>query len=147
MNRSLQEKSASRLAAAQLLYQVALTDAAINAEKLMHGYSEQLAEEGKSAIRPNMAYLRKLLSGVAEHGEALEPWVDKMLVADWKKERMSPLLLAILRLGVFELAHFPELPAPVIISEYTGLSERFFGEAETGFVGAALAALARELRG
>ena len=153
MNRSLEEKSSARLAAVQLLYKAAMTGEKPNPERMATDYQHFL-EENKDApkeahlspVPPSMAYLKKLLSGVTEHAGALEPWVEKCLTADWKKERMSPLLLAILRLGVFEIAHFRTLKPAILINEYVSLTGRFFGEAETGFVNASLNKVAAEMR-
>ena len=147
MNRSLQEKSAARLAAVQLLYKTALTGGKLAPARLMAEYQEYLAEEEKPPVKPNATLLSKLLEGMEAHGEAIEPWVEQCITGAWKKERMSPLLLAILRLGIFELAHFRETKTPVIVNEYATLTGRFFGAAETGFVNAALNAVAVELRG
>lgn len=141
-NRSLQAKSAARLAAAQLLYTSAMSGKAADATRLMAEY-DAMAEGG---VAPNKTLLRALLEGVITHAEALEPWVEKALTGEWKKARMSPLLLAILRLGVFELTHFHETKAPIIINEYVTLTGRFFESGETGFVNAALNALAKEIR-
>lgn len=151
MNRSLQEKSSARLAAAQLLYKAEMSGEKVKPEKLASEYEHYAAEENpKEAALPQVPasqkYLVALLSGVAEHQEALEPWLDQTLDRDWKKERMSPLLLAILRLGIFELAHHRNLSSGVIASEYTALAGRFFSEAETGFVNAALTRLASSIR-
>lgn len=150
-NRSLQEKSSARLAAAQLLYKAEMSGEKVKPEKLLREYGAYAQEDNKKeAAMPQVAasekYLLTLLTGIAQHTDALEPWLDKLLDRDWKKERMSPLLLAILRLGIFELAHHRNLKPAVIISEYTGLAGRFFADAETGFINAALTRVAGELR-
>lgn len=147
MNKSLQEKSAARLAAAQLLYRTYISGEALVAERLIADYKDYQQGEEKTPVTPNATLLRNLLSGMAEHGDALEPWVDKSLTGEWKKARMSPLLLAILRLGLFELAHYRDTNAPIIINEYATLTGRFFSDAETGFINAALNAAAKEMRG
>ncbi len=140
MNKSLKEKSAARLAAVQLLYQAAITGGKASAEYLPEA-------DGKDDVKPNATLLKKLLDGVSAHAAEIEPWVEKTPTAEWKKERMSPLMLAIFRLAVFELAHFSDTKPAIIINEYVTLTGRFFGEAETGFVNAALQSIAAELRG
>lgn len=153
-NRSLQEKSSARMAAAQLLYRVAVTGDMLNPDKLIKDYQHYIsdsADDKKAAkvplVAPSPAFLRKLLEGIARHGEQLEPWVDKCLTNDWKKSRISPLLLAILRLAIFELAHFENAKRAVIINEYVTLTAHFFDDAETAFVNAALNSVANELKG
>lgn len=152
-HRSLQEKSSARLAAAQMLYQAALTGGRAEPERMLADYRAYLednraspAEATLPAVPPNFAYLRRLLEGVVAHAETLESWVERLLTADWRKERMSPLLLSILRLGVFELLHFRELKPAIIINEYVTLTGRFFGQGETDFVNAALNSAAAQIR-
>lgn len=139
-NKSLREKSAARLAAAQILYSAALRHEPVDVKCIMEDYGDYMGK-----VRPNMALLHKLLEGVATHGTRLESWLDKTLTGTWKKERMSPLMLAILRLAIFELAD-SQTAAPVIVSEYVTLASQFFNEQETGFVNAALNSIAVELR-
>lgn len=152
-NTSLQAKSSARLAAAQLLYRVAVTGEAFNAAKLARDYQHYLdenkhapAEAKLPAIAPNAAYLRKLLEGVGAHAEALEALVDAHLSEKWKRERMSPLLVAILKLGLFELDAHRNLPTGVLVDEYTALAARFVDEEEVSFVHAVMAKAAREMR-
>ncbi len=152
MNRSLQAKSSARLVAVQLLYQAAVTGTStspeIMAEEYKTFYEENLPnakEVQLPTVPPDAAYLRKLLCGVAEHGARLEPLIDKVLSDDWKKDRISPLLLAILRVAAFELAE-GKVKTPIVTDEYVSLAARFFTDAETGFIHAALHALTKELQ-
>jgi len=142
-NKSLREKSAARMAAAQMLYANALNGSKPDPARMLQEHDGYLSE---NKTQPNMALLKKLLEGVVTHGNTLEPWIDKALTGDWKKDRMSPLLLAILRLAVFELAEMRQTASPIIVNEYVTLTGQFFGDAETGFMNAVLNALAVELR-
>ncbi len=137
-NLSLQKKSAARLAAVQCLYQQAMSGRPPKAEDYLSGRSW-----GKDTA-PDAALLRKLLEGMAEHDAALNEQVEQLLTNDWKKERMSPLLLAVLKSALFELRFLQKLPAPVVINEYVTLAARFFDERETAFVNAALNAASHE---
>ena len=153
-NASLVAKSNARLAAAQLLYRLARTHAPLKPEKLAADYADYL-EDHKSdpkeaalpQVPPNKAMLRKLLEGIAAHGQALDDVVNAHLDTDWKRERMSPLLLAVLKLGAYELDASRTLATPVLVDEYTALARRFFDEQEVSFVHAALQRIALKLRG
>lgn len=151
MNRSLQAKSSARLAAVQLLYQAAVAGTMTPPEVLAAEYLAFFEENQENAkemqlpqVAPDAGYLRKLLTGVAEHRTRLEPLVERVLNDDWKKDRISPLLLAILRVAAFELAE-GKVKQAIVTDEYASLAARFFTEAETGFVHAALHTLAKEL--
>lgn len=145
-NRSLQQKSAARLAAVQLLYKHSMSGGNFAPDKLVADYAVYLAEEEKEPVAPNAALLEKLLKGWQQHDAALEPVIEKHLLGDWKKDRTSPLLLAILRVATLELAEFREVSERVIISEYAHITRGFFSERETGFVLSTLNAISAALR-
>jgi transcription antitermination factor NusB len=153
-NRSLLAKSGARLAAVQVLYQAAVNgESAPDADTLMAAYQRYLddnrenpQEAGVPFVPADLKFLRALLGGVTTFRDTLEPWVERAVAEGKSKERMSPLLLAVLRLAVFELSHFRDRKPGIIINEYVTLTGRFFGEAETGYVNAALNAVAAPLR-
>ncbi len=70
--------------------------------------------------------------------------LETVLAKEWKRERMSALLVAILQCAIFELFFFKDAKPAVIIDEYTRLTGRFFDEAETNFVYAALGTLVQK---
>ena len=81
-------------------------------------------------------------SNVAE----LDDMIAAVLTEDWTVERLEATLRAILRCGVFELAHREDVPPRVVIAEYVGVCDAFFGAKETGLVNGILDQLARQLR-
>lgn len=143
-NKSLLAKSNARLAASQLLYSVTITQETWEPSILADRYKDYF--DKPLTIPPHRPLLVALLEGVKTHGDDLEPQLDNILDHNWNKNRMSPLLLAILRLGLFELSHYPERDQTIIISEYVSVTDRFFDEAETKFVNAALEKLAKKVR-
>lgn len=152
-NRSLLAKSAARLVAVQLLYQKALSGETLTPEKLIARYSAYVEENsnapkeaGLPPIAPDRKILLKLLSGVDAHDAALTGVVAEHLREGWKLERMSPLLIAILKLAAYELDAERKLATGVIVNEYVTLANRFIGEDEANFVQAALHAMAKKMR-
>ena len=71
----------------------------------------------------------------------------RRLAANWRLERLDATVRAILRSGVFELSHRPDVPTEVAINEYVELTKSFFDGPEAGFVNGALDAVARDVRG
>ena len=69
-----------------------------------------------------------------------------MLTPDWPLERLESVLRAILRAGAYELLARPDVPAPVVISEYLEIGHAFFAGKEPGLVNGVLDRLARTLR-
>jgi N utilization substance protein B len=151
INLSLQKKSAARLVAVQCLYQMAVEGKQRSAEACVAAAKKQLsgnkAEQKQiigSAIEPNYPLLSALLSGVEEWKEKITQRVDSALSKDWKRERMSPVLLAILECATFELFFHKDGKPNVIIDEYTRLTRRFFDDAEVDFVYGALSGLVKK---
>lgn len=147
-NLSLQKKSAARVAAVQCLYKVSLTKEKWDAAKQVANLKVQLfknPDEQKvmigAAVEPNYTLLAAILEGVKENGKDIDRMINSVLSKEWKRERMSPVLVAILQCATFELFFHKETPLKVIQDEYSRLTRSFFGEAEVKFVFAALVAL------
>ena len=104
------------------------------------------------------AALARLLAddGARAHAQGLvEAWlgardeIDAQIEAAsarWRIARMDRIDLAALRLGAAELRGAPEVPTPVVLSEYVRLATRYGSERSGPFVNGVLASLARRLR-
>ena len=91
------------------------------------------------------AYAEELLRGVAEH----EPELDQLLrkySEHWAVERMPAVDRAVLRMGCFELAHEPDVPTAVVISEAVELAKQYSTENSGRFVNGLLARIAEQVR-
>lgn len=92
------------------------------------------------------AYAADLVRGVEEHRAELDALVGR-LARGWTLERMAALDLVVLEVACFELAHRPDVPTAVVLSEATDLAAAYGSTDESpGFVNGLLAAAARELR-
>lgn len=153
-NSSLQQKSAARMAAVQSLYTLAVSGEKLNPAQQVQLLKKQLAgnkEEQKLRVgighEPNYKLMQSILDGIERRGTDIDARLDESLNAEWKRDRMSPLLLAILQCGIFELFFDKEVKHKIIIDEYTRLSRHFFADAEVNFVHAALSKLVRQYAG
>ncbi len=88
----------------------------------------------------------ELVEGVGEHGEEVDGWLRRY-ARDWAVERMPTLDRALLRMGVFELLHRPDVPTGVVLSEAVELATRYSTEDSGRFVNGVLARIADEVRG
>jgi N utilization substance protein B len=86
-----------------------------------------------------------LVSGVGEHGEQVDGFIRRF-AKGWALERMPAIDRALLRIGVFELLHRPDVPTPAILSEAVELASRFSTEESGRFVNGVLGHIAREVR-
>jgi len=75
------------------------------------------------------------------------PEIDAQIRAharDWKLERMPAVDRSVLRIGVWELLHNPEVPAAVAIDEAVDLAKQYSTEESGAFVHGVLARIARD---
>jgi N utilization substance protein B len=150
-NASLQKKTAARMSAVQSLYKFAMSGETLTPAKqvlmlkkqLANNKSEQKIQVG-SAIEPNYKLVEMLLGGVEEWAPKIDSRMQEVLSEQWKRERMSPVLVAILQCGIFEMFFAKDIAPKIVIDEYSRLTRNFFEEPEVNFVHAALSKLARK---
>lgn len=88
-------------------------------------------------------YVKDVFFGVYAHIDALEATISKNLVG-WKKERVSIVSMAILRLGAYEILFRDDIPEKVSINECIELSKKYDDEKTYVFVNGVLNAIAKE---
>jgi N utilization substance protein B len=86
-----------------------------------------------------------LVSGVGAHIDELDKWITNY-AKDWTIDRMPALDRALLRIGVFELLHRPDVPTGAVISEAVDLAQRFSTDESSRFVNGMLARIAEAVR-
>ncbi len=86
-----------------------------------------------------------LVAGVGDHMDELDDWITRY-ARDWTIERMPALDRALLRIGIFELLHRPDVPTGAVISEAVELAQRFSTDESSRFVNGMLARIAEAVR-
>jgi N utilization substance protein B len=86
-----------------------------------------------------------LVLGVGDHQDEVDGWIVRF-ARDWALERMPALDRALLRMGVYELVHRPDVPTGAVISEAVDLAQRYSTDDSSRFVNGVLAAIALEVR-
>ena len=99
---------------------------------------------GELPVEP-LPFATELVTGVAEHLDHLDGYLRRFS-QDWAVERMPAVDRTLLRLGVFELLHRPDVPTAAVISEAVELAQRYSTDQSSRFVNGMLAAIAREVR-
>jgi N utilization substance protein B len=145
------QRSVARLAAVQALYQMEVSGAGVEAvirEFADHRFDRSPEGDGEGAplAAADEAFFADLVRGVVDHQREIDAAVVGRLAANWRLERLDATVRAILRAGVFELSHRPDVPTEVAIDEYVELTKSFFDGPEGGFVNGALDAVARDVR-
>jgi N utilization substance protein B len=145
--REANQRGAARLAAVQALYQMDLAGTGLNdimAEFETHWLGGEI--EGAQYRPAEAAYFRDIVGGVVREQSKLDPQIDNALTRGWPLKRIEAVLRAVLRAGAYELAHRPDVPARVVMSEYADVAGAFVDDKETGMVNAVLDQLARDMR-
>lgn len=140
-------RSVARLAAVQALYQMEVSNAGVEAvirEFTEHRFDRDV--EGMTLAAADEAFFAEVVRGVVAHQRQVDAAIVKRLAENWRLERLDATVRAILRAGVFELEHRPEIPTEVVIDEYVELAKSFFDGPEPGFVNGALDGVAQDVR-
>jgi N utilization substance protein B len=90
-------------------------------------------------------YARALLEGVAAHQDALDALLGQYS-EHWSVDRMPAVDRAVLRLGCYELAHEPDVPTAVVITEAVELAKEYSTKDSGRFVNGLLARIAQQVR-
>jgi len=145
-------RTASRVAAVQALFQS--EQAQDNPEAVIDQFVRHRLgaapgnggfEEGRIPDAEVTLFARIVRAAVAQQ-ERIDRMVEEALPADWPLARIDPVLRALLRAGVAELAMAEGPPAKVVINEYLDVARGFFSGPESGLANAVLDRLARQLR-
>ena len=88
-------------------------------------------------------YVKEIFFGSYENSEVIDSAVEKHLTG-WKKERISPVSKAIIRLAAYEIMFMSDVPARVSINEAVELAKKYDDEKSYSFVNGVLHALADE---
>jgi N utilization substance protein B len=91
-------------------------------------------------------YTLEIVRGVAEHAGEHDALIVKY-ARGWSIDRMPVLDRIILRIGIEELGHRPDVPTAVVLDEAVELAKSFSTDDSSRFVNGMLVSVARELRG
>jgi N utilization substance protein B len=145
INPSVARRSAARLTAVQVLYQMEMTG--VSDEQALQDSKARRTEEPRGRIaEPDSSLLGQTVRGVTAETAKLDQLVGSALTGDWTVERLEAVLRAILRAGAWELGARPQTPTRVCISEWVDVAHAFYSGPEPGLVNAVLDRLAQLLR-
>ena len=92
------------------------------------------------------AFAADLVAGVEEHQAEVDGLI-RQFAKGWTLERMPVIDRTLLRMGIYELAHRPDVPTGAVISEAVELAKRYSTDDSGRFVNGVLAAIAADVRG
>jgi N utilization substance protein B len=89
------------------------------------------------------SFMRELATGTFEHLEEIDSLIEKHCIG-WKKERISRVALAILRLCCFELVYRSDIPVGVSIDQAVELAKKFATEEDASYINGVLGSVSRK---
>lgn len=90
-------------------------------------------------------YVKTVFFGSFENREVIESAAEKHYTG-WKKERLSPVSRALIRLAGYEMMFMEDVPVRVSINEAVELSKKYDDEKTYAFVNGVLNALSKEYK-
>jgi len=87
-------------------------------------------------------FIEKLAVGVFEHIDEIDLSIEKYSIG-WNKERLSRVVLSILRLCIYEMNFEDNIPISVSINEAVELAKKYAGDGDSAFINGILGTIAR----
>lgn len=128
-HKSIRKKTASRIAAIQILYLHQFNDQPLfESISIYELHYKKFLLEKLDIKELDTNLLSDLLENFDKNTDAYDTIIAKNLSKDWKIARLGKNELNILRLSVFELKFFKKFDKKTIINEYVSLFNNFCGE-------------------
>ena len=128
-HKSIRKKTASRIAAIQILYLHQFNDQPLfESISIYELHYKKFLLEKLDIKELDNNLLSDLLENFDKNTDAYDTIIEKNLSKDWKIARLGKNELNILRLSIFELKFFKKFDKKTIINEYVSLFNNFCGE-------------------
>ena len=128
-HKSVRKKTASRIAAIQILYLHQFNDHPLfESISIYETHYKKFLLEKLDIKELDTKLLSDLLDNFDKNTDAYDIIIEKNLSKDWKIARLGKNELNILRLSIFELKFFKKFDKKTIINEYVSLFNNFCGE-------------------
>lgn len=101
------------------------------------------ASEAVKAAPADFEYAEDLVLGVVEELDELDSIIDQHAIG-WSVERMAKVDRNVLRLAIYELLRYPEVPVAVCLNDSVGIVRKYSTESSGRFVNGVLGSFVRE---
>ena len=89
-------------------------------------------------------YIKKVFYGVFENISEIDSVISENAIG-WKIERISKTALSVLRLAIFEIKFYDEIPASVSVNEAVELCKKYATKEDASFVNGILSTVIKKL--
>ncbi len=134
----------ARERALQALYQLDMGSVATSEAALEAAWAASSEEGAKETEAGAEAFARELVVGVWARRADIDALIERHS-HNWRLDRMSRIDRNVLRLGLYELAHCPDIPRKVTLNEAVELGKTFGSEESSSFINGLLDRAAAEL--
>lgn len=139
-------RTAARLAAVQVLYQMRLNNQPARVALREFGQDRVgVPVDGDTFVTPDAETLDAVIEGADARADDIDAIVTRAL-RDGGRDRIETLLDCILRAGVAELLCRPDVDTGVIINDYLSVTSGFYEGGESKIVNAVLDKAAKAVR-
>jgi len=139
-------KSAARLAAAQVLYQMRLNNQdAPSAVREYVSHRSGFNLDGDVLVPADADMLKDIVMGTASRAGDIDIVLASALT-DSRRGEVETLLECILRAGIYELMAHSDIDAAIIINDYLNVTTSFYDGSEPKLVNAVLDRVAKSVR-
>lgn len=143
-------RNTAREIAIHLSYELNFTDKTVEAllqSRLTRESFSCLAPEDALYQEPpnakQAAYIRALVSGVAEHAAELDGYIAKYAVG-WNFARIPLVASAIMRVAMYEILYMPEIPNGAAINEAVEIAKKYETPETVKFMNGILGSFVRQ---
>ena len=112
---------------------------------LPHDAEDSYEYEALRGTDEELGFADSLVRGVVEHRDSIDATLARAST-NWKLSRMTAVDRNLLRLGTFELAHLPTVPARVVLNEAIEISKRYGTADSSAFINGILDRVAALVR-
>jgi N utilization substance protein B len=140
-------RSAARLAAVQVLYEIAQTGKSAT-EALAEFVEFRIGHEidGETFVAADVTLLTAIVRGADDAKTEIDGHIEAALRPPLERDRLELLLKMILAAGTWELLRNHEMPSAILLAEYVGIATAFYGGTEPQLMNGVLDRIARTLR-
>ncbi len=89
-------------------------------------------------------YVESTVSGVWNNISDIDEIISAHLKTDWSLPRLSKVVLAVLRLGVYEIVYNSDVPSGAAINEAVEITKQYADEGEHSFVNGILGQILKD---
>lgn len=89
-------------------------------------------------------FAKEVFNGFLQHSEEIDSIIEKNIIG-WKKNRISRVSNALMRVAVFEMLYLDNIPTSVSINEAVEIAKIYGGNDDASFINGVLGAIAKDI--